>query len=111
MPSSTTTNPPKMPNHRSPLERYLADAEAKVSKQAATVHEAENRVNRFKSAIPIVAILKVSSSCGLWHKRENNNRVNCPYKPYKCESVFTCGELEKHKDEKDELKLNAFNKN
>jgi hypothetical protein len=106
MPSSTTTttNPPKTINHRSPLERYLADAETQVSKQAAMVQKAQDRVDRFELAIPIVAKPKVSPSCGLCHRREKHNRVNCPYKPYKCESVFTCGDLEKHKDEKDELK-------
>jgi hypothetical protein len=103
-PSSAATSgkPPNITNHRSPLERYLLDAELQVSTQAELVQKAEDKVDQFKSAIPVVE--NRSPACSLCHRRENHNRVNCPYKPYKCESAFTCGDLEKHKDEKDHLK-------
>ena len=89
-------------NYTSPLERYLKDAEMQVSVQTDLVKKAQNNIDEFNSSIPNID--KRSPSCSLCHRRENHNRVNCPYKPYKCESAFTCGDLEKHKDEKDQLK-------
>ena len=88
-------------NYSSPLERYLKDAEIQVSVQTDLVKKAQNAIDEFNSSIPNID--KRSPSCSLCHRRENHNRVNCPYKPYKCESAFTCGDLEKHKDEKDQL--------
>ena len=86
-------------NYSSPLERYLQDAKIQVSTQTDLVKKAQNNIDEFYSSID-----KRSPSCSLCHRRENHNQVNCPYKPYKCESALTCGDLEKHKDEKDKLK-------
>lgn len=39
-----------------------------------------------------------STNC---HRRERHNRVNFPYKAHPCQSAEFCGDLSKHKDEKD----------
>ena len=39
--------------------------------------------------------------------REGHNRVNCPYKGHPCASSRFCGDLNKHKDEKDAVSAAA----
>ena len=82
-------------NYATPLEKYLKDAERQVSIQTDLVEKAQNNIDQFNSSIP--QIEKGSPSCSLCHRRENHDRVNCPYKPYKCKSAFACGDIEKHK--------------
>ena len=40
-------------------------------------------------------------ACPNCHRREGHNRVNCPYKGHACLCSQFCGDLNKHKDEKD----------
>ena len=39
--------------------------------------------------------------------REGHNRLNCPYKGHPCLSSKFCGDLNKHKDEKDAVSAAA----
>ena len=42
------------------------------------------------------------------HRRERQNRVNCPYKGHPCPSSRFCGDLNKHKGEKDAVSTAAI---
>ena len=69
--------PPNITNHRSPLERYLLDAELQVSTQAKLVQKAEDKVNQFKLAIPVIE--NQSPACSLCHRREAIQMLVCLY--------------------------------
>ena len=44
-------------------------------------------------------------ACTSCHRREGHNRANCPFKGFPCKSAEFCGDLNKHKDEKDTVTL------
>ncbi len=75
--ASTSSKPPNITNHRSPLERYLLDAELQVSTQAKLVQKAEDKVNQFKLAIPVIE--NQSPACSLCHRREAIQMLVCLY--------------------------------
>lgn len=100
--NSPLTLSEQVSSFKSPLEQYIEDKVQEIEDAEADVNSLVTEVAKFKASVPCVD--KSRSACGLCHRRENHNRTNCPYVPYKCMSATVCGDLEKHKEEKDVIK-------
>jgi hypothetical protein len=87
---------------QSPLEKYLE----KQRDSIRNVKEKEKRVmgtlQEYQSAIKKKVGYVDGPMCGNCHQREGHNKLNCPYQ--KCETVFLCGDIAKHPEEKTRMK-------
>ena len=73
-----------------------------VKKERKKVAEKEEEVQRLMARYGKHAWIDYSKpSSTNCHRRERHNRVNLPYKAHPCQSAEFCGDLSKHKDEKD----------
>lgn len=85
----------------SPLDLLIADKEEEVTLDRKKVAEKEQEVQRLLTKYGKHAGIDYSKPCCTnCHRREGHNRVSCPYN-HPCKSAEFCGDLNKHKDEKD----------
>lgn len=96
------TAPPS--KYMSPLDLLISDKTKEVTEEKEKVMEKEKEVQELSAKYGKQAGIDYSKpACTNCHRRERHNRVNCPYKAHPCQSAEICGDLNKHKDEKDIL--------
>jgi len=100
--NSALNRGPRSNHYMSPLDLLIPDKQEEVKKERKKVAEKEEEVQRLMARYSKHAGIDYSKpSCTNCHRRERHNRVNCPYKAHPCQSAEFCGDLSKHKDEKD----------
>jgi hypothetical protein len=90
--------------YSSPLELLIQDKQREVVKRREKVLEIEEEFQCLSSLYgkkPNIDYFK--PACTNCHRREGHNRINCPYKGHPCLSAEFCGDINKHKNEKDIL--------
>lgn len=96
------TGPPS--KFMSPLDLLISDKTKEVTEEKKKVMEKEKEVQELSAKYGKQAGIDYSKpACTNCHRRERHNRLNCPYKAHPCQSAEICGDLNKHKDEKDIL--------
>ena len=84
--------------YQSPLDLLIQDKQVEVEEERKKVTELQREVERISAVYgkhPDVDYSK--PACTNCHRREEHNRVNCPYKGHPCLSSKFCGDLNKHK--------------
>lgn len=97
-------------SYQSPLELLIEDKEKELTvakkKRDELQDEYESIATKFSKHLDVDYS---KPSCTCCHRREGHNRTNCPFKGFPCKSAEFCGDINKHKDEKDVL-TSAWNK-
>ena len=95
---------------KSPLDLLIEDKQVELEKEREKVNGLQRELERLSAVYgkhPGVDFSRLA--CTNCHRREGHNRVNCPYKGHPCLSSKFCGDLNKHKDEKDAVSAAAQN--
>lgn len=94
--------------YKSPLELLIQDKQVEVEKERRNVTELQRELDRLQTVYSKHPGVDYSRpACTICHRREGHNRVNCPYKGHPCLSSQFCGDLNKHKNEKDSVSAAA----
>lgn len=94
--------------YKSPLDLLIQDKQVEVEKERKNVTELQRELERLSAVYSKHPDVNYSKpACTNCHRREGHNRVNCPYKGHPCLSSTFCGDLNKHKDEKDTVSAAA----
>lgn len=98
----TSSHNPTTTKYLSPLDLLIQDKQKEITEQQKKVSQTEQELTSLHALYgrkPNVDYMK--PACTNCHRREGHNRVNCPYKGYPCLSAEFCGDLNKHKGQKD----------
>ena len=88
---------------KSPLEKYIDHQQEKLDALKQKELQLSGWVKEYADLKrPGSGQRRDGPMCGNCHRRENHNRLNCPYA--ECETFFHCGEIAKHAAEKATLK-------
>ena len=103
------TMPEKSCNqYKSPLDLLIEDKQVELEKERKKVNELQRELERLSAVYGKHPGVDYSRpACTNCHRREGHNRLNCPYKGHPCLSSKFCGDLNKHKDEKDAVSAAA----
>ena len=94
--------------YKSPLDLLIQDKQVEVEKESQKVTELQRELERLSADYGKHAGIDYTRpACTNCHRREGHNRINCPYKGHPCTSSRFCGDLNKHKDEKDAVSAAA----
>lgn len=91
----------RVPIFASPLEKFLETQKLKLTRLQEDERKIVDRIDIFQ----VKKNARSSSTgptCSNCHRQEGHNRLNCPYDA--CDSSFHCGAINKHPDEKSQLK-------
>lgn len=96
--------PDTRPLFKSPLEKFLQSQRERLSSLTVKEKEISHSIANYPK--PKANVSRGSDgagpTCSNCHRQEGHNRLNCPYN--KCETVFHCGAINKHPEEKSNLK-------
>lgn len=94
--------------YKSPLDLLIQDKQAEIEKEREKVSELQRDLDRLTAAYGKHPGIDYSKpACTNCHRREGHNRSNCPYKGHACLSAQFCGDINKHKEEKDAVSAAA----
>ena len=109
-PTTAAENETLANTYKSPLDLLIQDQEKVLSQSIVErdilKQEYEIIATKFAKHVGVDYSKPACTSC---HRREGHNRANCPFKGFPCKSAEFCGDLNKHKDEKDTVTL-AWNR-
>lgn len=89
-------------NFQSPLEKYLEKQRDSIRNVKEKEKHVMGTLQEYQSAIKKKVGYVDGPMCGNCRQREGHNKLNCPYQ--KCETVFLCGDIAKHPEEKARMK-------
>lgn len=103
------TMPGKSSNqYKSPLDLLIEDKQVQLEKERKKVNELQRELEKLSAVYGKNPGVDYSRpACTNCQRREGHNRVNCPYKGHPCLLSKFCGDLNKHKDEKDAVSAAA----
>ena len=89
---------------QSPLEKYLEKQREKIINIKEEEKKVMGTLQEYQLAIKNKNGVGHANGpmCGNCHQREGHNKLNCPYQ--QCETVFLCGDISKHAEEKARMK-------
>lgn len=91
---------------QSPLENYLEKQRDKINNVRAEERQVRETLEECQSVIKKDKSLNAGHvdgpMCGNCHQRQGHIKLNCPYP--KCETVFHCGDIAKHAEQKSRMK-------
>ena len=89
---------------QSPLEKYLEKQREKIINIKEEEKQVMGTLQEYQLAIKNKNGVGHANGpmCGNCHQREGHNKLNCPYQ--QCETVFLCGDISKHAEEKARMK-------
>ena len=94
--------------YKSPLDLLIEYKQVELEKERKKVNDHQRELERLSAVYGKHPAVDYSRpACTNCHRREGHNRVNCPYKGHQCLSSKFCGDLNKHKDEKDAVSATA----
>jgi hypothetical protein len=93
---------PSAPLFQSPLEKFLEKQRENMSSLQVREKQISSYIANYPTANTARGSVKGGTTCSNCHRQEGHNRLNCPYNS--CETVFHCGAINKHPEEKAKLK-------
>jgi hypothetical protein len=107
--SPTTGTSIKAPTFASPLEKFLESQKQKLRCLEEDERKIVERINVFQVKKNTSLTANIGPTCSNCHRQECHNRLNCPY--FACDTLFHCGAINRHPDEKAQHVENWFQLN